>query len=158
MNPTRLLTSTFTDKLDSSGTLLGDSPSGRKREPLRRLARAVAFALVILVSIGMTPLNAIAKSPTDQQFIANYVRKVTSFKQYKCFYSLAYKESRWNFSAQNGSHYGFMQGHSIYLKTATPIQQLLWSWNYVAIRYGVTALDEPDWCKALDHLERKGWH
>ena len=162
MNSTRLLTSTFTYLLDRSDTLFSKSPAGLTAS-LKGVARGVALAFVgVLCLAGCASQqgskDAIQKPITDKQLITRFVKPITSEKQYLCFYDLAYRESRWNFLAKNGSHYGFMQGHSDYLKNAKPIQQLLWSWDYVSVRYGVTPLDEPNWCKALDHLKKKGWH
>lgn len=165
MNPTRLLTSTFTDLLDTSCMLSGESPSRAHRGTPKRLSRGVAVALVGLVCLAGCATQQGSNQPirkplelTDKQIITRFMKPITSEKQFTCFYDLAYRESRWNFLAKNGSHYGFMQGRSDYLKTASPIKQLLWSWNYVAVRYGVTPLDEPNWCHALDHLKKKGWH
>lgn len=163
MNPTRLLTSTFNHLLDTSDTLFRKSPAGLTAGGLSRIARGVALALVGLLCLAgcanqQGSKDAIQKPITDKQLVIRFIKPITSEIQFKCFYDLAYRESRWSFIAKNGSHYGFMQGHSDYLKRAKPIQQLLWSWDYVSVRYGVTPLDEPNWCKALDHLKKKGWH
>lgn len=165
MKTTRFLTSTFTNELDLPVMLSGESPSRAHRGTPKRLSRGVAVALVGLVCLAGCAKQEGSIKPiqkptelTDKQIITRFVKTITSLKQYNCFYDLAYRESRWSFTAKNGSHYGFMQGRSNYLKTATPMKQLLWSWDYVSVRYGVTALDEPDWCKALQHLKTKGWH
>ena len=164
-NSTRLLTSTFNHLLDTSDTLFRKSPAGLTAGGLSRIARGVAVALVGLLCLAgcanQQGSKVAIKKPihlTDKQIITRYVKPITSLKQYECFYDLAYRESRWSFTAKNGSHYGFMQGRSDYLKTATPMKQLLWSWDYVSVRYGVTPLDEPNWCGALQHLKAKGWH
>lgn len=86
-----------------------------------------------------------------------YIKSQLSLINYKCLDVLATKESNWRFNAVNGSHYGFMQGRSIYLKTASPIEQYQWSSGYVSNRYG-TRYDEPDFCAALDHWKAKSWH
>ena len=90
--------------------------------------------------------------------IKTYIKSHLTLHTYKCLDTLATKESNWNFSAVNGSHYGFLQGRSDWLKTADPEQQYDWSSRYVAVRYGVTEYDEPDFCAALDHWKDKGWH
>ena len=90
--------------------------------------------------------------------IKEYIQSHLTSNTYNCLDTLATKESNWNFSAVNGSHYGFMQGRSDWLRTANEEQQYDWSSRYVAHRYGVTEYDEPDFCAALDHWKAKGWH
>ena len=90
--------------------------------------------------------------------IKTYIKDHLTSNTYKCLDTLATKESNWNFSAVNGSHYGFLQGRSDWLKTADPEQQYDWSSRYVAVRYGVTEYDEPDFCAALDHWKKYSWH
>ena len=90
--------------------------------------------------------------------IKEYIQSHLTLVTYQCLDTLATKESNWNFSAVNGSHYGFLQGRSDWLKTATPEQQYDWSSRYVAVRYGVTEYDEPDFCAALDHWKKYSWH
>ena len=90
--------------------------------------------------------------------IKEYIQSHLTLHTYQCLDTLATHESNWNFKAVNGSHYGFMQGRSIWLKTANEEQQYDWASRYVAYRYGVTEYDEPDFCAALDHWKAKGWH
>ena len=90
--------------------------------------------------------------------IKEYIQSHLTLHTYQCLDTLATHESNWNFKAVNGSHYGFMQGRSIWLKTANEEQQYDWASRYVAHRYGVTEYDEPDFCAALDHWKAKGWH
>jgi hypothetical protein len=105
----------------------------------------------------LAPTEAVAKGvkPFD---IKEYIQSHLTLVTYQCLNTLATKESNWNFAAVNGSHYGFMQGKSEWLKTANPEQQYDWSSRYVAHRYGVTEYDEPDFCAALDHWKRYSWH
>ena len=120
-----------------------------------RLARGVAFAIGISLSIAM-PLDAKA---TNQAI--RYVKDLANYQltdaQYKCHNEIIYRESRWDVRAVNGSHYGLYQGRSKSLKNASSVKQYWWYWHYVAHRYGWTVYDEPDYCKALHHLKTKGW-
>jgi hypothetical protein len=115
---------------------------------------AVGAGLFIYES---APTEAVAKEvkPFD---IKEYIQSHLTLVTYQCLDTLATKESNWNFTAVNGSHYGFMQGRSEWLKTANPEQQYDWSSRYVAHRYGVTEYDEPDFCAALDHWKKHSWH
>jgi hypothetical protein len=95
----------------------------------------------------------------------SYAKQILTHKTYKCFRALAFRESSWDgtdnspsFDARNGSHYGFMQGRSIHLKGASKDKQFWWSFKYVAHRYGFTRYDEPNYCGALAHSKKRGWH
>ena len=114
-----------------------------------RLACAVVSVLGILLS-G----SAYAYAPTHAQIQMTpqgYAKATLDSKEYKCIKKLYYYESRWSHTARNGDHYGIPQGRSIYLKTATPIEQVKWGIAYNKNRYGNS-------CKALLHFKRWNWH
>ena len=121
----------------------------------RGTARVVAIAIGISLSIAM-PLDAKA---TDQaiRYIKDLAQYQLTDKQESCHHEIVYRESRWDYRAVNGSHYGLYQGKSKSLKNASTVKQWWWYWHYVAHRYGWTEYDEPDYCKALHHLKTKGW-
>ena len=125
-------------------------------------ARLLATAMLAVggsLFINESVITETAKAVEVKEFnIREYIKSHLTLVTYNCLDTLATKESNWNFSAVNGSHYGFMQGKSIWLKDANPEQQYDWSSRYVAVRYGVTEYDEPDFCAALDHWKAKGWH
>jgi hypothetical protein len=160
-NSTRPLSRTFADVLDAFGTLRARAPKGL-RASLKGVACLVALAIGIAISIAEPIDDKAITMPTKT--VNQTAHYLLTDKQYKCFRKLAFRESSWNgsdtspsFKAKNGSHYGFMQGRSLYLKTASPHAQLEWSMRYVANRYGITAYDEPNYCKALHHSYMKGW-
>lgn len=120
-----------------------------------RLACGVAIAIGISLSMAM-PLDAKA---TNQAI--KYVKDLAEYqltdKQEQCHNEIVYRESRWDYRAINGSHYGLYQGKSKSLKNASTVKQWWWYWHYVTHRYGVTEYDEPNYCGALHHLKTKGW-
>lgn len=116
---------------------------------------AFGAALFITESVPIQASEAKEIKPFD---IKEYIQSHLTLVTYNCLDTLATKESNWNFSAVNGSHYGFMQGRSEWLKTADELEQYDWSSRYVAHRYGVTEYDEPDFCAALDHWKKHSWH
>lgn len=124
-------------------------------------ARLLATAMLAVgggLFINESTSTEAAKAAVVEDFdIKTYIKNQLSFNNYQCLDTLATKESNWNFDAVNGSHHGFMQGRSMWLATATPIQQYDWTHRYVAHRYGVVG-DEPNYCAALDHWKSKGWH
>ncbi len=143
------------NRLDTYDMLSSESPSGAYREPLRRRARGVAFALVGAMSFGIAPADGISNVRyTDIKSLANY--QLTD-KQYKCHNQIVYRESRFNANAVNGSHYGYYQIRSKSLHKAPYDYQFYRYWSYVLHRYGYTEYDEPDYCKALHHLKTRGW-
>ncbi len=141
--------------LDTTSMLSGESPSGAYPEPLKRVARGVAIALVGLLSFGASPADGISQVQYNNIFsLADY--QLTE-KQESCHNRITFLESSNRIDAVNGSHYGYYQGRSISLKGAPYDYQFYWYWKYVSHRYGVTRYDEPNYCAALAHLQRKGW-
>jgi len=144
------LTSTFTNVLDSSGTLPQQSLSKAHREPLRGVARGVLVAIGIALCFmpeagGSKPMQYI--SYKDYAYLSlDY-----NLEEYKCLTILYGKESAWNPKAVNGSHYGIPQGKSEWLKDQSGYVQIQWGLSYIGNRYGTV-------CKALDHWRRFNWH
>jgi len=140
---------------DKPSMLSSESPSGAYPEPLKRVARGVAIALVGLLSFGSSPADGISQVRYNNIFsLADY--QLTE-KQESCHNRITFLESSNRINAVNGSHYGYYQGRSISLKGAPYDYQFYWYWKYVSHRYGVTRYDEPNYCAALAHLQRKGW-
>ena len=143
------LTSTFTDALDIDGTLTAQSPSRAHRDPLRRVGRGVLVAIGITL---FTPAYADAPDEVKRLTIKEYAAVLVDDKyQMSCLSKLYGKESAWQSDAVNGSHYGIPQGRSIYLKTATPEQQIQWGLKYIDNRYGSP-------CKAWEFFQRNNYH
>ena len=144
------LTSTYTNVLDSIGTLSQQSLSKAHREPLRGVARGVLVAIGIALCIMP---DAGGSKPVQYVSYKQYSLYLLDFniKEYKCLVSLYGKESAFNPLAINGSHYGIPQGRSEYLKTLNGYEQIQWGLDYIGHRYG-----EP--CVAWAHWKRRGWH
>jgi hypothetical protein len=158
MSDTRL-NRTYTNLLDTSGTLSARAHQGLKAGPTG-IARVVALVIGISLSMAM-PLDAEASDLAIKQLkqLANY--QLTD-KQYACHNEIIYRESRWDYKAVgnlNGTKqvYGLYQMKTESLKKSTPIKQFWMYWHYVAHRYGHTEYDEPNYCNALQHLKIKGW-
>lgn len=125
-----------------------------------RLARVVAIAIGISLSIAM-PLDARANN-----LPIKYVKELAQYqltdKQEACHDEIIYRESRWDHRAV-GNIGGTKQAYGLYqmkvksLKTASTVKQFWMYWHYVTHRYGWTQYDEPDYCKALNHLKTRGW-
>ena len=148
----KALTSTYTNELDTYGTLTAQSPSRAHREPLRGVARGVLVAIGIALCI--MPDAGGSESVHIKEYISyrSYAYMLLDNKQeYKCLNTLYRHESNWNPAAVNGSHYGIPQGNSEYLLHANGYEQIQWGLTYINGRYGTP-------CKALHHWMIKGWH
>ena len=149
------LTSTYANVLGRYGTLQARASQKAHPEPLRRIARGVAAAIGIALSMQSTAVGQGSISPYyNIKELADY--QLTD-KQYKCHNEIVYRESRFKHDAVNGSHYGYYQIRSKSLHKAPYDYQFYRYWGYVLHRYGYTEYDEPDYCKALHHLKTKGW-
>ena len=148
------LTSTFKNVLGDYGTLTARALQGLTARRLR-IARGVAFVIGISLSIPMVVADGGSIKPYQTlKQIADY--QLTD-KQYDCHNEITFRESSNNRYAVNGSHHGYYQGRSKYLKGKPDDVQFWWYWRYVSYRYGITEYDEPDYCKALHHLKTRGW-
>jgi len=147
-----------TDNVGSSKHL----PQRQKREPCKG-----EFAWCWLLGIALCVFNPLAfdRAVSD----SNY--KPTHYKQYimmtlnnidqtYCLIDLYNKESNFNPSARNGSHYGIPQGRSTYLAKVDGIKQITWGVRYIGNRYGWVdkANQVPNACAAWNHFLKKGWH
>ena len=154
MSDTRL-NRTFTDVLDSSGTLRARAPKG-----LRASLKGAACLVAIAIGISM-PAEAGASNQAIR-YVKDLAKEQLTDKQELCHHEIIYRESRWNVRAvgnKNGTKqtYGFYQIKSESMRTASAVKQFWTYWHYVAHRYSWTEYDEPDYCKALNHLRTKGW-
>ncbi len=118
----------------------------------RRLRGALYLRLMpsILIAALITIINT-SPSKADMN-LKLYAYNQMSWKQFECYNWLIHKESSWNPKARNGSHYGLGQMRSTWYRDLSPKQQIQAHMKYLSHRYGGDA------CRALAHLERKGWH
>ena len=134
------------------------TPSRRKREPLKgSLARCSLIVTLVFVSqiIGLERAYSADNSiPNLKLFAYNSFK---TYDQFDCYNYLIIRESRWNYKAVNGSHYGLAQMRNAKVLLLTPKEQIVWSMRYIGSRYGYVN-GEPNACKAAEHLDMYGWH
>jgi hypothetical protein len=149
MKRNTVLSRAFTNGFDTAGTLDSQNPSRVQSDPLKRVGRSVLLAIGITL---FTPAYAGSPDVVKQLTIKEYAAVLVDDKtQMSCLSKLYGKESAWRHDAVNGSHYGIPQGRSIYLKTATPEQQIMWGLKYIDNRYGSP-------CKAWDFFQKNNYH
>jgi hypothetical protein len=151
-----LLTSTYANGLDTSGTLSCDPTRG-----IQAQARGYAFGhsivklllvtitISLLLSINTSGAYAYKNHHMNLKLYAH--NELRNYKQFDCYNRLIHKESSWNYKAKNGSHYGLGQMRSTWYGTLTPRQQIKAHLRYVNARYSTP-------CKAERHFNRVGWH
>ena len=144
------LTSTYTNVLDSTGTLTGQSLSKAHPEPLRGVARGVLAGIGIALCFMPLAGSTSSKDYVDYKTYSLYLLDF-NYKQFNCLDKLYTHESNWNPLSKNGSHYGIPQGNSEWLREQDGWTQVVWGLQYIGNRYG-----EP--CIALDHWSKYGWH
>ena len=156
-----MLNRTFTNALDTSGTLRARAHKGLT--PSRHcVARGVALAIGISLSI-VSPIEVQANDLVIKE-IKSLAKTTLTHKQYLCHNEIIYRESRWNHRAV-GNIGGTKQAYGLYqmklksLHTSTHIRQYWKYWYYVVHRYGVvdSKTHDANYCKALHHLKTKGW-
>jgi len=94
-----------------------------------------------LVFIG---LALIALQGTNTALAANYSidhlklyahSRLLDYKEFQCFNKIITKESRWSYTAQNGSHYGLGQMRSKHYRDLDPFRQIDATIRYNQTRY-----------------------
>jgi hypothetical protein len=153
------LNSTYSNGLDTSGTLTARAHQGLSAGRLR-IAREVAIVIGISLSMAM-PLDAKANN-LPIKYVKDLARYQLTDKQEQCHHEIIYRESRWDYKAVGNiggtkQVYGLYQMKTESLKNASTVKQFWMYWRYVTHRYGYTKYEEPNYCKALQHLKTKGW-
>jgi hypothetical protein len=145
------LTWAFRNELDKGITLNLLKCFRHFAQAAARIACAVVSVLGILFISAANAVAPIHDGIQIQQTPKAYAKAVLPIHEYKCALELYTRESNWRPNAKNGSHYGIPQGRSIYLKTASPIEQVKWGIKYNNNRYGSS-------CAALNHFKKFNWH
>jgi len=122
-----------------------------ERQPRGKKVLSPRFMLSLMLSISVLTTMNITPSKADMN-LKLYAYNLMSWSQFECYNWLIHKESSWNPKAKNGSHYGLGQMRSTWYRDLNPYEQIRQHIKYISHRYGGDA------CKALAHLERKGWH
>jgi len=118
------------------------------------LARAMFIAglAIALLPLQTIQTNAAEKRSYHVMNIKLYAYNKMEWKQFECYNWLIFEESRWNYKARNGSHYGLGQMRSKWYATLDPYKQIDAHIRYLEKRYDGCP------CKAYQHWKDKGWH
>ena len=116
----------------------------------RKIGLGAAIALTATLSITSIP-TATAKSYSVDHLKLYSHSRILDYKEFQCFNKIITKESRWNYLAKNGSHYGLGQMRSKHYRNLDPYRQIDASLKYITIRYETS-------CKAWAFHEKKGYY
>ena len=118
---------------------------------LRRMQlSAKLYAISALLLITSIPEATSTSYSVDHLKLYSHSR-IINYKEFQCFNKIITKESRWNYLAKNGSHYGLGQMRSKHYRDLDPYRQIDASLKYITIRYLTS-------CKAWAFHEKKGFY
>ena len=154
MKRNAVLTSTYNNEIDTSGTLQARALKGAHCEPPQRRARWVAAVIGIALSIPMADADG---GSIDAIQPKEFIRMTLPKQEAVCLIRLYGKESAFNpYAIGNltGKYhtYGIPQIKNAIIYDKTPIQQIQYGLKYIDHRYDGNA------CNAWAHWLRKGWH
>ena len=127
-------------------------PKAARRSSLRDgLCLSLMLGLVIN-TINISTSNAYPLTRAQQDWALVAMNHLGDLEEAQCWVELIWRESTFNPRARNGSHYGLAQMRNDIVRTLKPRAQVRWHMRYLDHRYNGSA------CKALNHLNKKGWH
>jgi hypothetical protein len=108
------------------------------------------YVLAAITSITSIP-EATAKNYSIDHLKLYSHSRIINYQEFQCFNRIITKESRWNYLAKNGSHFGLGQMRSKHYRDLDPYRQIDASLKYITIRYETS-------CKAWAFHEKKGYY
>jgi hypothetical protein len=121
-----------------------DSSQGRMQ-----LMGAV-YVLAAITSITSIP-EATAKNYSIDHLKLYAHSRILDYKEFQCFNKIITKESRWSYTAKNGSHFGLGQMRSKHYRDLDPYRQIDASLKYITIRYQTS-------CKAWAFHQKRNYY
>jgi hypothetical protein len=116
----------------------------------RKQLMGAVYVLAAITSITSIPEATATSYSIDHLKLYSHSR-IINYKEFQCFNKIITKESRWNYLAKNGSHYGLGQMRSKHYRDLDPYRQIDASLRYITIRYLTS-------CKAWAFHEKKGFY
>ena len=114
----------------------------------KRLQRLLLITSAI-ATIGANPAYSAPYSVDHLKLYAH--SRLLNYKEFQCFNKIITKESRWSYTARNGSHYGLGQMRSKHYRDLDPFRQIDATIRYVTIRYQTP-------CKAWAFHQDRGYY
>jgi len=102
-----------------------------KKTKIKKLLVLIGSAIVAVQ--GANTAQAAAYSVDHLKLYAH--SRLLDYKEFQCFNKIITKESRWSYTARNGSHYGLGQMRSKHYRDLDPFRQIDASIRYITNRY-----------------------
>jgi hypothetical protein len=146
----------YPQKLSTGAKTLWDTP-----KPMREVIQSLTYAIRFLrekrtalavsslkrrkrFGAGIAILAVTSTTVIQNANAANYSidhlklyahSRILDYKEFQCFNKIITKESRWSYTARNGSHYGLGQMRSKHYRDLDPFRQLDATIRYITVRY-----------------------
>jgi len=111
--------------------------------------RLVFVASALITVQGANPANAANYSIDNLKLYAH--SRLLDYKEFQCFNKIITQESRWSYTAHNGSHWGLGQMRSTYYRDLDPFRQIDQTIKYITKRYKAP-------CKAWAFHQANGYY
>jgi hypothetical protein len=113
----------------------------------RKIGLGAVYAITASLLITSIPVATATNYSVDHLKLYAHSR-ILDYKEFQCFNRIITKESRWSYTAKNGSHFGLGQMRSKHYRDLDPYRQIDATLKYITNRYGTS-------CKAWAfHQER----
>jgi hypothetical protein len=118
---------------------------------LRRIQLMGALYVLTAITSITSISTATAKSYSIDHLKLYSHSRILDYKEFQCFNKIITKESRWNYLAKNGSHYGLGQMRFKHYRDLDPYRQIDASLKYITIRYQTS-------CKAWAFHQKRNYY
>ena len=111
-----------------------------KRAALADSSLERKIGLGAAIALTATLLNVSIPNSQAANYSVNHLKlyahsRILDYKEFQCFNRIITKESRWNYLAKNGSHYGLGQMRSKHYRDLDPFRQIDATLKYITNRY-----------------------
>ena len=136
--------------IDRHAMLMARASTKAHREPLKRVARGIALALV--GSLCLAQPTSQAQTMQTELTPFRYASFLTSQVEASCLFKIALKESNVRYNAINRSSgaSGAWQFMNVKVRELSPLEQVEWAIRYAETRYGTP-------CNAWEFWKRNYW-
>ena len=110
-----------------------------------------SFIMLLMLLQLATPMPSFGSNYSADALRVYAHSRIIIWSEFKCFETIIHKESRWNYKARNGSHYGLGQMRSKYYQSRDPFTQIDLTITYTLKRYQTM-------CKALAFHKRNNYY
>jgi hypothetical protein len=121
----------------------------KDKKTINKKSVVLLFLIALIAQLG--PNSAYATNYSIDHLKLYAHSRILDYKEFQCFNKIITKESRWNYLAKNGSHYGLGQMRSQHYRDLDPYRQIDATLKYVKTRYSTS-------CKAWAFHEKKGYY